>query len=77
MSWRQDENQPAGDREARLGQIKPLHQLDLLHGGVAKQQIIIGRCLCSENQRNQTSRPRKSIEVGSSASPGLGLVKLA
>ena len=56
VSWRQDESEPAGDREARLGQFKPLHQLDLLHGGGAQQLIIIsGRCLCSEGQRNQTS----------------------
>ena len=81
------ERQPAGGRGGRLDQFKPLHQLDLLHGGVVQQLIInsgvvqqliiFGRCLCSEGQRNQTSRPRKSIEVGSSASPGLGLVKLA
>ena len=46
-------SQSAGDLGARLGQFKPLHKLDLLHGGGAQQLIIIsGRCLCSEGQRH-------------------------
>ena len=44
--------------------LKPLHQLDLLHGGGAQHLIIIsGRCLCSGGQRHQRRGEEDSLST--------------
>ena len=54
------ESQRAGGRG--WDSLKPLHQLDLLHGGGAQHLIIIsGRCLCSGGQCHQRRGEEDSL----------------